>query len=101
MTRPRTIHHVGDPPATSESQATAAFVLLALAAAVIFMAPHYFTFQVGPLPAVVLGDWSTPVLTDSEPWQVGDYAELRHLRLVNGSTCTQVIAGPFTMQACR
>lgn len=101
-TRARTVPRVvDDQPASAESRATAAFVLLALAGLIYFMWPHYLTFQVGPLPTVILGGWNDPHPTVIEPWQIGDYGQLRHLRYTDGGTCTQAIAGPLTVIACR
>lgn len=99
-TRTRTAQRTVDPPASSETQATITLVLLVLAGLIVFMLPHYFTFQLGPLPTLVLGDWVQKE-TIVEPWQIGDFGQLRHLRYAEGGTCTQAIAGPITLQACR
>lgn len=101
-TRARTAQRiVDDQPASNESRATVTFVLLALAGLIYFMWPHYFTLGIGPLPTLVLGSWDDPHPTVVEPWQVGDYGQLRHLRYSSGGTCTQAIAGPITSIACR
>lgn len=107
-TRARTASRVvDDQPASAESRATVTFVLLALAGLIYFMWPHYFTFEFYALPTLVLGDWDDPNPAVEEPWQIGGWGELRHLRYTAGGTCTQAITGPrvdgwvIVIQACR
>lgn len=93
-----TPHHTETSP---DTKATISLMILLIAAAVVFLTPHYLTLQPWESgPTLVLGDWTATEMK-SEPWQVGDYGQLRHLRYVDGSTCTQVIAGPLALQLCR
>jgi hypothetical protein len=63
-----------DPPASLD-QSTVSLILLALAAAILFLSPHFVALHLDPIPALEIGE--------------------------RGGACGRASFGPLLIEACR